>query len=99
MTVVLQQPKTNVVSTEGAVTVVGASPQHIISTELSGGVTVVSPAKAVQVIALEPKATVVPVQNTISVIAASEQTGPKVFFSSTPPFGAKLNDIWIKTQD
>ena len=97
MTVIVESPSTSVVSTEGAVTVVGASPQYIVTTELENNITVVAPSSEVQVIAVPSQALVVPVQSTISVVAASEKTGPKVFFSPTPPLGAELHDIWIKT--
>lgn len=97
MTVVAQTQGIVVVEQDRPVTVVQGSPLNVVVTEVGPTTTVVSPAVGVNVIA-EPRTTLVaPVIKDVTVVAAAPKTGPKIFFSPTPPSGANLNDIWIQT--
>jgi hypothetical protein len=74
-----------------------SQPKTVTVTSVERNVSVLSLNKGVTVVSQPKTPNVISQPKMVTVIAAAQNTGPKVFFSSTPPFGAKLNDIWIKT--
>jgi hypothetical protein len=94
--IAVERNDTTVVAPEKVVTVVSRAPLHVV-TQVSDTVSVVTSPQTKTVVSVPVTNMVIPVQKPVTVVAAGEQVGPKIFFSTTPPSGAKLNDIWIKT--
>lgn len=95
--IAVQLQTNNVVAPEKTVTVVTAQPNLVAVTEVSKTVSVVTTQVQNTIVTRPISPTVVPVDNRIVVVSKAPQVGPKIFFSPTPPSGARLNDIWIKT--
>jgi hypothetical protein len=41
--------------------------------------------------------TIVTIPTFVNVVSKGESIGPRIYFSPTPPFGADINDIWVRT--
>lgn len=95
--IAVERNDVSVVVPEKTVTVVGASPLNVVVTKVSDTVSVVARQQVYSVVTRPVSPIVVSVQKPVTVVSGSEQKGPKIFFSPTPPLGAKLNDIWIRT--
>ena len=87
---------TDVVAEDG-VTVV-SRPTFVSVATVDEGVSVVSLESPVTLVSAPAVTTVVPVMDGVTVVTDGEYTGPRIYFSSTPPLGARVNDIWIKTR-
>jgi len=86
-TLVSNYTDTNIVVTSGYMTVVPlAQREAVVVTTIDNNV-----------ILVQEEITVVPTYEITSIVAKSEYTGPKVYFSPTPPLGAHINDIWVRT--
>jgi hypothetical protein len=86
---------TTVVAKDG-VTVV-SQPRTIKVIPIEQNVSVVSLTTSQTVVSAPKVQTLVSVPNTVSVVADQGYVGPRVYFSATPPLGAKLNDLWVRT--
>lgn len=95
--IAVQRQEVAVVPSESKVTVVGAYPKQVVVTEISDNVAVVTAPVQMTVVTQPATAAVIPIKRPVTVVAGAQQVGPKIFFGPTPPSGAKLNDIWIRT--
>ena len=97
--IAVQRQEVAVVPSESKVTIVGAYPQQIVVTEISDNVSVVTAPVQTTVVTQPVTASVIPIKRPVTVVANAQQAGPKIFFGPTPPAsGARVNDIWIRTQ-
>lgn len=86
-TFVVQEQPTNVITTNDITTVIPSINEVNIVALNTSSTAVIN----------NDDSTIVTIPTFVNVVSKGEAIGPRIYFSPTPPFGADINDIWVRT--